>query len=95
MSKDAKSGAVVEVTLKSRPEYLSRVRTIAACLAESAEISGRDSDDLVLAVTEACANAMRHGSPQGSEDVISIALRACEASFVAEITDSGSPASRY
>lgn len=90
MDKDATDGSVVEVTLKSRPEYLSRVRRIAACLADSAEMDGRESEEAALALTEACANAIRHGSPRGEGDLVSITLSASRRSLVAEITDSGS-----
>lgn len=89
MRKDPRDSAVVEVSLKSRPEYLSRIRKIAACLADSTGMDRRESGDAALALTEACANAIRHGSPGGENDLLAVAFRVSSRSFVAEITDCG------
>ena len=78
------------VTLKG-PDYLRRVRRIVACLAASVGMDQEESDDAALALTEACVNAMRYGSPHGLEDHVLVTLQAQGRTLKAEVTDCGGP----
>lgn len=80
---------ITRVCLKSCPDYLPRVRRIAACVAESVGMDRDEVEDATLAVNEACANAIRHGSPQGAEDRVFVSLSSSIRGLTAEITDCG------
>lgn len=81
---DPKENIVLEVALKSCPEYLSRIRTIAACLADSAGLDRRESNDAAIALTEACANEMSQ-----ENDRMTVVFDVSQDSFSAQITDLG------
>ena len=93
MRKDPRDNTVLEVTLKSRPEYLARIRTIASCLADSAGMDRLESDNAAFILTEACSSAMRCGSRDGASDTIAVALAAADGRLNAEITDYGTVSS--
>ena len=83
------SDTVTRVSLKSCPDYLPRVRRIVACLPDSVGMDDQESNETALVLTEACVNAMRHGSPRGADDNVSIILRATSHAIIADVTDSG------
>lgn len=76
------------VTLRG-PDYLKRVRKVVACLAASVGMDEEESDDAALALTEACVNALRYGSPHGLEDHVFVTLQAQGRTLTAEVTDCG------
>lgn len=80
---------ITRVCLKSCPDYLPRVRRIAACVAESVGMDRDEVEDTALAVNEACANAIRHGSPNGLEDRVLVSLDSSSRGLTAEISDCG------
>lgn len=80
---------VTKVFLKSSPEYLPRLRTIVGCLADGVGMDEQEADDAKLAVTEVCVNAIRHGSPRGIEDSVSIEFTALGDTITANVTDCG------
>ena len=80
---------VTRVSIQSSPDYLPRVRRIAACLADGVGMNRQETDDTTLVLTEACVNAIRHGSPNGVEDRVSITFTSLERAIVADVTDSG------
>jgi serine/threonine-protein kinase RsbW len=80
---------VTEVSIPSNPNYLERLRRIMGCLADCAGMDTKEAHDAKLAVTEACANAIRHGSPEGGEDKVSIRISATVGTVVTEVTDRG------
>ncbi|MDO8683322.1 MAG: ATP-binding protein [Armatimonadota bacterium] len=77
------------ISIDSRPEYLPRLRTVIGCLAENMGMSTQEMQDTKLAITEACANAIRHGSPDGEQNAVVIKLVTSSRGFVAEVTDQG------
>jgi|YNPBryantNP2012_1023418.scaffolds.fasta_scaffold39112_2 serine/threonine-protein kinase RsbW len=81
--------ATLKVNLKSEPHYLARIRRIAACVADSVGMNAQEVHDTELAITEACVNAIVHGSPGGDNDRVSIMLRCADRKLTAEVTDSG------
>ena len=86
------SDIVTKVSLESCPDYLPRVRRIAACLADSVGMDRQEADDTTLVLTEACVNAIRHGSPNGARDRVSIDFKSSGRTMVADVTDRGRPA---
>ena len=80
---------VIRVSIQSSPDYLPGVRRIASCLADGVGMDRQEADDTTLVLTEACVNAIRHGSPRGVEDRVSITFVSSERAIVADVTDSG------
>ena len=77
------------ISIDSRPEHLPRLRTIVGCLAENVGMSSEEAKDTKLVITEACANAIRHGSPDGANSGVTIRLVARPGGMMAEVTDCG------
>ncbi|MBI3947241.1 MAG: ATP-binding protein [Armatimonadetes bacterium] len=73
----------------SQPHYVPAVRRAVERLGAEADLSRRDIEDLDLAVTEACANAIRHGSPKGAHNRIHIAFYLEPERVIVEIRDEG------
>lgn len=53
----------LELTLPSRPEHLATARAFAAAAARHFDISGEPVEDLKVAISEACVDALVVGSP--------------------------------
>ena len=53
--------AVTEVSVHQDGDYVSRIRRIVECVAESLGMNVEQAHDTKLAVSEACANALKHG----------------------------------
>lgn len=77
------------ISIDSRPEHLPRLRAVVGCLAANMGMTLEETQETKLAITEACANAIRHGSPEGEADTVVIKLVADHAGIVAEVSDSG------
>jgi anti-sigma regulatory factor (Ser/Thr protein kinase) len=69
----------------SVPEARQRVR--AWC--EGARVDGRIQADLLLAVTEAAANAVQHAYPRGRQGTFTLDARREDGEVVIEIRDKG------
>lgn len=80
---------VTKVYLRSDVEYLSRVRRIAECLAVEVGMDTDEAGDTALLLNEACANAIKHGSPRGDGDNVFITIRAFDGAITADVTDCG------
>jgi len=78
------------VSMDSRPEHLVRLRTIVGRLAAASGMSKEEIQDTTLAMTEACANAIRHGSPNGSDGSVSVKLISDPRKMIVEVSDNGS-----
>lgn len=86
----ASSDRITEISVASSPDYLPRLRKVIACIAASAGMDSQEIQDTKLALNEACANAIRHGSPEGENNIIQIRLRRIDRSVITEVTDEGS-----
>jgi serine/threonine-protein kinase RsbW len=75
--------------IPSRPECVPVVRHAIARLAQQTSLSAEERGDLDLAVTEACANAVRHGSPQRERNTVCVAYFAGPDAVLVEIRDQG------
>lgn len=80
---------VTEICVVSNPGYLPRVRKIVSCLADCAGMDGKEVNDAELAIIEACTNAIRHGSPGGALDRVTVRLFTDRDAVVAEVRDEG------
>jgi len=90
MSEPSRSATIVAFR---GPDHLAWLRTIARCCAESVGMDSQQTDDVALAVTEACSNAIKHGSPNDVNDHLIVSLQAMDGSLNAEVSDFGGDSS--
>lgn len=83
--------AVVELAIPARPAYLSLVRLIVDSAVESLApgVGGARLDDLKLAVTEACSNAIDAHQAADSEAAVIVRCLMQDASVTVEVADRG------
>lgn len=82
--------ATVELTIPPRSDYLALVRLVVASTATLADfLTDRRVDDLRLAVSEACANAVDGQRAQGSSLPIHIAIELSAEAVTVTVTDHG------
>ena len=65
-------GQTVELQIPSSPEYVAVVRRAVEGVARRMPFESGQVEDLKLAVGEACTNAIKHGSPEGRPDVVTV-----------------------
>jgi serine/threonine-protein kinase RsbW len=78
----------IELVFPAHARYLSLARLGLAGVAPVARLDATELADLKLAVTEACANAVRHAYPNDGGDV-RVTIEVARGAVVVEIADSG------
>lgn len=78
----------VRLTLPARPENVAVVRHVLGALAEALDLPAGVTDDMRLAVTEACANVVRHAYPDGAGD-IDVVVRPTGGTLEVIVADAG------
>jgi serine/threonine-protein kinase RsbW len=83
--------AVVELEIPARPAYLSLVRLVvdAAVGSLAPGLSGARLDDLKLAVTEACSNAIEAHHSSWSEAPVMIRCELNDSTVTVDVVDRG------
>ena len=83
--------AVVELAIPARPAYLSLVRLVvdASVSALAPGLGGARLDDLKLAVTEACSNAIEAHQTADSDASVVIRCQMDDATVTVEVADQG------
>jgi serine/threonine-protein kinase RsbW len=88
---------VIELSFPAHSRYLVLARLSIAGIAPVARLSDDVLADLKLAVTEACANAVRHAYGEDEEGAVRLRLTLDNSSLTIEVADDGrgieSPAS--
>ena len=84
------SGAVSDfrLTLPARPENVTVARHMLTCVTRVLGMPGDVSEDVRLAVTEACTNVVRHAYEEG-EGAIEVTVRPHEGSLEVVVADEG------
>ncbi|MDY0340114.1 MAG: anti-sigma factor antagonist [Coriobacteriia bacterium] len=80
---------VREVEFPAVPASLARARAEVCDMLESLAIPEPEFFDIRVAVGEALANAIRHGSPRGDADPVSVSVEAYDDRVVLVVTDHG------
>jgi len=80
---------VVELRFPASSQYLVLARLSVAGVAPVAGLSVDQLADLKLAVTEACANVVRHAYPDGERGEVQLRLVVEDGAFSVEVMDSG------
>lgn len=76
----------MELSLPREARFVAILRNVTQCVLVDLGVPQTDSDDIQLALTEACANAVRHAVGSGEYSVM---LRLGEESCEVEISDLG------
>lgn len=78
----------MRLTLPARPENVAVVRHVLGALAEALDLPGAVTEDMRLAVTEACTNVVRHAYDDG-EGSIDVVVRPRGGALEVIVADSG------
>jgi serine/threonine-protein kinase RsbW len=87
---DEGTGRVVELDFPARPDYLALARQVVVASARTEGAFGEERlEDLRLAVSEACTNAIRAHRAIGSDASIHIRCRVTQRRIEVEVVDHG------
>jgi len=81
--------ADVVLVLRSDLRYLSLIRRVTDDVTSGVNLRGEAAEEVKLAVGEACANAIRHGSPRGRADRIMVVFAHDDSGLTVEVADTG------
>lgn len=81
--------APVEIEFYAEAEHLVDVRRLVERLAGKTDLNRDQLMDLLTAVDEAVANAIRHGSPQGARSLVKVICHVLPSGLIVEVRDSG------
>lgn len=77
------------IEVPARVDALSAVREEACSLIAGPRVSDSSLFDIKVALGEALANAVRHGSPAGEEDLVAVTIEGYDDRVVLKVLDSG------
>jgi stage II sporulation protein AB (anti-sigma F factor) len=80
---------VLELVLPAVPRAARRARGLIQAVTATRDLSDSARHDIALAVGEALANAIQHGSPRGPSDAIGLRLTLFESGLVIQVLDHG------
>jgi anti-sigma regulatory factor (Ser/Thr protein kinase) len=84
--------AEIRLQMRSDPRLLGSVRSLVRCWFERHGVERTRIDDLVLAVDEACANAIRHAYDGRCDELVEVELAAAPAELRVDVCDRGATA---
>ncbi|HNR30150.1 MAG TPA: ATP-binding protein [Candidatus Hydrogenedentes bacterium] len=82
----------IHVETVSDPRLLGCIRSLVRAYAAGLGFAEERVRDIVLAVDEACANAIRHSYGGRNDGAVTIVLKSSEEWMELELTDAGAPA---
>lgn len=84
-----KKSTLVEMAIPANPEYLRVVRLLVSGFLSRLPVSVDEVENMKVAVSEACNNAMQHAYEEGAEGRIEIKCSEADGYVVFEVTDTG------
>ena len=81
----------IRMEVRSDPRLLGSVRNAVRGWIEAHDIGPEAVDDIVLAIDDACSNAIRHSYEGRCEHIVELTLRAEETCLEIEVCDHGIP----
>src|SRR5439155_3469375 len=79
----------IELSYPSDPRVVHEVRRRFEEFVRASPLSGEDVEDLKIALSEACANAICHGSPNGPRNRFYVTCSLSKEELVMEVADEG------
>ncbi|HEX2998936.1 MAG TPA: ATP-binding protein [Armatimonadota bacterium] len=79
----------VQITIPSGEQYVPEIRKFIERTSISTWLTTEDVAELKLAATEACLNAIRHGSPNGAASQVGVTVKPMIDQVVVEVCDEG------
>jgi len=90
MPEDAGVGEVIELEIPARAEFVALARLVVSALAASdSTLADERIDDLKLAVSEACTNAIEAHDAAGSDERVLVRCRTADDSLEVCVEDRG------
>lgn len=90
MTEDAGPGELIELEIPARAEFVALARLVVSALAASdSNLADERIDDLKLAVSEACTNAIEAHGAAGSDERVLVRCRTSDESIEVCIEDRG------
>lgn len=83
------SSSVMELHLSSSAAHLYRLRQVMGVIAQRAGLSEEAEMHLRIAVTEAAANAIAHGSPHGARNHVRVSFNLDPGALIVDVADQG------
>lgn len=83
----------LRLEVRSDPKLLGTVRQVVRGWVEACDLGREAADELVLAIDEACANAIRHSYEGRSDRAVGLTLRSDEEYLEVRLCDDGVPCS--
>jgi anti-sigma regulatory factor (Ser/Thr protein kinase) len=81
----------LHVTVRSDPKLLASVRSLVRSWVESWDVGKKTTDDVVLAIDEACTNAIRHAYEGRCDGSVELTLHAEPEYLEFQVSDTGVP----
>lgn len=77
---------VTTISVKDFPEYLPRLRTIAACLAQGTGMDCAEAAETTGALTTACKNVLKHTPGSNQDDGLFITVKRSRSRLAMNVT---------
>ena len=84
-----KSNRDLRLEVRSDPKLLGSVRSLVRSWVDSWDIDEKTADDVVLAIDEACTNAIRHAYEGRCDGSVELTLHAAEEHLEFQVSDTG------
>ena len=81
----------IHLIIRSDPKLLASIRSLVRRWVESWEIDEKTTHDVVLAIDEACTNAIRHAYEGRSDGSVELTLFAAQDYLEFQVSDQGLP----
>ena len=81
----------IHLTVRSDPKLLTSIRSLVRGWVQSWEVDEKTAHDVVLAVDEACTNAIRHAYEGRSDGAVELILHAEPDHLEIQVSDQGLP----
>ena len=81
----------LRLTVRSDPKLLGSIRSLVRSWVDSWDVDGKTADEVVLAIDEACTNAIRHAYEGRCDGSVELTLHAEPEHLEFQVSDKGVP----
>ena len=79
----------LHLTVRSDPKLLGSIRSLVRSWVDSWDVDAKTADEVVLAIDEACTNAIRHAYEGRCDGSVELTLHAAEEHLEFQVSDKG------